>query len=553
MQDKGIAAAKSAAATLVEAVADDVLVGLVAFDDDARVLVRPTTDRAAVLGAVSGLTAQDETALYDGIAAALGTLGQAGDRTLVVLSDGGDTVSAGTLESATAQLVASGVRAEVVGFRTDESQDATLQGLAAAGHGHVTTAQDEAGLTRAFATVATALSSQVQVTVTLPEGITGGDQTVHVSAMAGGRAISASTVIALPAVLPDAPGPEPEPQPAPRAGSVVVAPDVPTALATPWPAVASVALLGATLALLVAWGPRRRRPETRLEQISFYAMTGNRLRRSAAAKDRDHQRGQPLLDLAERFLRRRGLNEGLSLLLDRADLPWKPNEYLVLRIAGASTALAAAMLITSSWPMRLLAPVVGWLALASYVRWRARTRVSRFAAQLPDALALVASSLQTGFSLSQALDAISRDTAEPLRGQFARAMAEHRLGAELEDALERVATRMECEDLSWTVMAIRIQRQVGGNLAQTLRTTVATLRERASLRRQVQALSADGRLSAYVLIALPPIVVVGVSVVSPGYMEQLWAEPAGVVSLAAGTVGMLVGTIWIRRLVKVDL
>ena len=146
--------------------------------------------------------------------------------------------------------------------------------------------------------------------------------------------------------------------------------------------------------------------------------------------------------------------------------------------------------------------------------------------QLPDALALVASSLQTGFSLSQALDAISRDTAEPLRGQFARAMAEHRLGAELEDALERVATRMACEDLL-DGDGHPDPAAVGGNLAQTLRTTIATLRERASLRRQVQALSADGRLSAYVLIALPPIVVVGVSIVSPGYMEQLWASRPG--------------------------
>ena len=552
MEANGIAAAKAAADALVGAVADDVLVGLVAFDDSPRVLVQPTTDRSAVLAAVAGLTAQDETALYDGIAAALASLGPAGDRTLVLLSDGGDTVSVGTLQSATAQLVASGVRAEVVGFRTDESQDATLQGLAAAGHGRVITAQDEAGLTRAFGSVATALSSQVQVTATLPEGITGGDQQVVVTATAGGRAVTASTVVALPTVRRDAPDAAPEP--APRAGAVVVAQDVPQLVATPWPAVGSIALLCGALVLLVAWGPRRRRPQTRMDQIAFFGLSGTPVKRSARTETGVVQRGQKVLDLAERFVRRRGMDEGLALLLDRADVPWRPHEYLVLRIAGASSALALAMVLSDSAPLRVIAPVVGWLVITAYVRWRARARIATV--RRPAAGRVGARGIEPADRV-QPEPGARRDLrathAEPLRGQFARAMAEHRLGAELEDALERVAVRMDCEDLTWTVMAIRIQRQVGGNLAQTLRTTIATLRERASLRRQVKALSADGRLSAYVLIALPPVVVVAVSVLSPGYMSRLWAEPAGVISLAIGTLGMVVGTFWIQRLVKVDL
>lgn len=549
MKGRGITAATAAADGLVRAVAPDVEVGLVTFDDTATVVVPPTRERVTIRSALAGLTAKDETALYDGVGAALAALGPVGDRTVVLLSDGGDTVSLATLQTTTQQLGASGVRAEVVGFRTDETQDTVLATLASAGHGHVTTAQDQDGLTRAFGAVATTLASQVQVSADLPTDL-GGEQDVQVSATAGADRLLATTQVRLPVVVPDGAS---APAPAPRADAVAIAAGVPALFATPWPAVAAFALLGVVLVYLLSGLAGRARPRTRLEQIAFFGISGRPIPRPQDQLDTVHQRGQALLDVAERFVRRRGLEDGLALLLDRADLPWRPHEYLVLRVAGAMAALAVAVVLGDSWALSVVALPVGWFVVTAYVRWRARSRIARFADQLPDALALVASSLQTGFSLHQALDAVSRDTTDPLRGQFSRAMAENRLGADLEDALDRVATRMDCEDLAWTVMAIRIQRQVGGNLASTLRTTTSTLRERSSLRRQVQALSADGRVSAYVLLALPPLLGLGLLVISPDYVSALWTEPLGLLMLAVATAGMVLGSVWIRQLVRVEM
>ena len=133
----------------------------------------------------------------------------------------------------------------------------------------------------------------------------------------------------------------------------------------------------------------------------------------------------------------------------------------------------------------------------------AARRAKRFEQQLPDVLTLVASSLSTGFSLPQALDAIVRDVAQPAAKEFSRAMAETRIGSDIEDALERMADRMDSKNMHWAAMAIQIQRKVGGNLGETLRTTATTLREREALFRHVRALSAEGRLSAVILIALP--------------------------------------------------
>lgn len=131
------------------------------------------------------------------------------------------------------------------------------------------------------------------------------------------------------------------------------------------------------------------------------------------------------------------------------------------------------------------------------VMFRISRRRSAFADQLPDVLQLVAGALQTGFSLPQALDAVVRENSQPAAGEFSRALAETRIGGELEGAMNKVADRMNSTDLRWTVMAIAIHRQVGGNLVEVLRNTVDTMRERAQMRRQVRALSAEGRLSAY--------------------------------------------------------
>ena len=126
-----------------------------------------------------------------------------------------------------------------------------------------------------------------------------------------------------------------------------------------------------------------------------------------------------------------------------------------------------------------------------------------------------------------------------------------RLGAELEESLDDVAARMKCEDLSWVVIAIRISREVGGNLAEVLGTTVKTMRERAELRGQVRVLSAEGRVSARILTALPFVVAVLLLLVRPGYLTPLFHSGGGIALVVMGSVLLVLGTIWLNRLVKI--
>jgi tight adherence protein B len=153
----------------------------------------------------------------------------------------------------------------------------------------------------------------------------------------------------------------------------------------------------------------------------------------------------------------------------------------------------------------------------------------------------------------QAFDAVSRELPPgPLTTEFGRVIAETRIGADISDALERVADRIGNEDLAWAVMAVRIQRDTGGNLAEILLTTVETLRERARLRGHVRALSAEGRLSAYILIGLPIVTGVWMYLTRREYLSVLWTTSTGLMLLVGAVVLVIVGSFWMSRWVRVE-
>jgi tight adherence protein B len=211
-----------------------------------------------------------------------------------------------------------------------------------------------------------------------------------------------------------------------------------------------------------------------------------------------------------------------------------------------------AALLTRRLLIALVAVLLGALIPWGYLDVRARQRLTAFNDQLPDTLQMMAGGLQAGYSLPQAVDSVVREGADPVAAEFNRALVETRLGAPVEDALEGVAERMESVDFGWTVMAIRIQREVGGNLAEILRNVAATLRERERLRRQVRVLSAEGRLSAWIIGLMPFVFALFLLLVRPGYFELLYTTAVGWILLGISLVLMVVGVIWLRNVVKVE-
>jgi Flp pilus assembly protein TadB len=261
--------------------------------------------------------------------------------------------------------------------------------------------------------------------------------------------------------------------------------------------------------------------------------------------------GNVALDMTKRLMSPE-VQRRLSARLELAGITRKPAEWVLFGCGLGLVTAAAVSVLTDVVIGVLVGVAVGWGGMHVLLNFLIRRRRGAFAEQLPDLLQILASSLQSGFSLLQALDAAVREAAQPAGGEFARALAEVRLGADLEDALETVAVRMGSEDLRWTVMAIRIQRGIGGNLAEVLTTTVNTIRERGYLRRHVRALSAEGRLSAYVLIVLPVVVSAFLFVVEPAYMRPLYATHIGQAMLAGAVVLMATGTALMRQMIKIE-
>jgi Flp pilus assembly protein TadB len=244
--------------------------------------------------------------------------------------------------------------------------------------------------------------------------------------------------------------------------------------------------------------------------------------------------------------------ERLARRLDLAGLTRKPAEWALFGGLLGVVIAATLSLVTSYVLLGVLAgAVIGWLTMRMSLSVRILRRRASFSDQLPDILQLIASTLQAGFSLPQALDAVVREQGQPAAGEFSRAVAEARLGARLEDGLDAVATRMESDDLHWTVMAIRIQQGVGGNLAEVLLTIATTIRERAAMRRQVRALSAEGRLSAYILVALPIIVATWLFITSGPYMRPLYTTTMGEILLGLAVALVVIGALVMRKMIKV--
>lgn len=254
----------------------------------------------------------------------------------------------------------------------------------------------------------------------------------------------------------------------------------------------------------------------------------------------------------EEFAKHRGFLDKVTLRLEQADLPVKAGEVVFF---GLIIALIAAVL--GAILLGLIGAVVGLLVGAAIpsvvVNMAAKRRSRKFTSQLPDTLQLLASTLRSGYSLLQGVDAVAKQVEEPMAKEFKRAMTEARLGRPVEEALSDVADRTGSIDFAWAVMAVKIQREVGGNLSELLLTVAETMVARERLRREVRALTAEGRISAIILGILPLGLGVVLFAINPDYMRTLFETSTGKMLLSGSGVMAVVGFYWMKKTIEVDI
>ncbi|MFZ1653267.1 MAG: type II secretion system F family protein [Candidatus Nanopelagicales bacterium] len=316
--------------------------------------------------------------------------------------------------------------------------------------------------------------------------------------------------------------------------------------------ITAMVIAAISLIALVALPSKRTQSQQQLvERVQQYApapQTGVNMNTSVIARLRVHGEHQ-----AAQVLSHQGWSERLGAGLTSAGMTLKPEEFLLLSASGGfAGGLGLFLLAHASIPAAVLGAAIGLAVPAVVLRLKASRRQARFIAEMPDMLTALASGLSAGAALGQALESVASESTGPMGDELNRVIIETRLGTSIADALEATSGRMHCPDLGLVVMAMRLQGMHGGNLSELLNTVAATLRERVQMQRHVRALSAEGRISLLVLMALPFLVLAFIAVVRPEYFHFFISTVIGLMMLGMVAIMMLCGYLWARTIVNVE-
>lgn len=263
---------------------------------------------------------------------------------------------------------------------------------------------------------------------------------------------------------------------------------------------------------------------------------------------------EQVVEKAEEAAASRGNLGTTTSLLEKAEVPLRVGEAFAIQVGLVVVALVVGFFLSGG--NILFALILGLLAgivPVTYIKFKVGRRAKKLESQLPDTLNLLASTLKAGYSFVQGMDAVGNEGDEPLAGEFRRTVNEARLGKDLDVALDDLAERVSSVDLLWAIVAIKIQREVGGNLAELLTTVADTMTARTRLRGEVAALTAEGRVSALVLLFLPFGVGLAMFFLNKDYISLLWQSTIGYAAMGGAMVSMVIGALWMRKIIDIEI
>ena len=534
MRGRPLINARAAARAVVGAAGPDDQVGIVAFGHTAFGLGRLSASAADAQSSLDGLSVdrQSGTALYDAIVLAARHLG-AGDspgRAIVVVTDGSDVSSNNTLQQAVVAAHAARASIYTIGIGGPNFTPAALMSLSRETGG----SYRRVARTRDLGGVYAALSSEL-------------DRTWQLSYVTAGRP---GMTLRLAATIP-------------RGGTAVVDTQVlggSSDLIAPSHLIPSFGYTGAgtiLVALLVGglvflsccfWYASRRGGQLRARIEPHLGVVDR-----SAKVQRGHGRAAARVQVAdglEQMLGNLRQFKRVQLMLERADMPLRAGELLALcAAAGVLFGLVAAAAASPPLVILVTMAVCGSLPLA-FVSFKAVRRIRKFENQLPDLLITMAASLKAGHSFRQGIQSVVDEGAEPAAKEFRRVMTETQLGKPMDAALADLGGRVGSKNLTFVINAVTIQRQIGGSLAGLFDMVAETVRQRQQFSRKVRGLTAMGRMSAYVLVALPFFIAVVVTLLNPVYMSPLYHSATGQKLVGGGLTMILIGSAILKKIVS---
>jgi Flp pilus assembly protein TadB len=534
MRGQAIAGAMAAARAFANQRTGLEQLALIGFNDKSTVLLKPTSDAAAIDEALRRPPALAlGTHIYDGVQAALRLIGDASIRagSIVVLSDGADTGSNTSEASVAAAARRDHVRVFTVGLRSSQFDPSALQRLATDANGQYASATSVARLQQIYAALGAKFAREYLVSyrsAALP-----GDHVGVAVRVTGLPGLEVSGYVT-PGVSGNGHGRSPYHK------------SLWNRLWTSSLTMLFIAFLVASLVALAVMallsGHKRGTLKRRMAQ--FVSIPEPEQERPAAVLSDRVEEG------TERVLARTRWWGRFMDELELAGITWSPRRIVLFTFIGTFVCIWLLSVITGSPLVALLGLGIPF-AVRSYVRRKVARKRLLFSEQLPDNLQVLASALRAGHSFISALSVVVDDAPEPSRTEFRRVISDEQLGVSLEDALHVVVERMENRDLEQVALVAAVQRSSGGNTAEVLDRVVETIRERFELRRTVRTLTAQGRMSRWVVSALPLFLLLVISLINPGYMHALYGNGAGRVALVFAAVMVVAGSFVIKRIVNI--
>ncbi|MBT8246321.1 MAG: VWA domain-containing protein, partial [Acidimicrobiia bacterium] len=556
MRGAPLEAAKAAAARFVSEMPAGVQIGIISFGNSPALAAEFTDDRQTLLSAIDLLTARGETALYDGLVAAgaLFSNESSEGRAVVLLSDGGDTVSSSSLEDAVLTVGELQAKLFAVELQSPENDSDALLALADAGGGTVTSADDPAAIEALFGEIASELLSSYRLVYTSEAFELA---SLRVDVIAEGSVVAGATRwIELPAdasivdgdPVDTEPGPvDPAPVvvPPPRRGTTVELTWLESAAAS-WLGAGAVFVAFAIIFVTIALRPRVPRGARGSSTLTSSSQVRAREKKTALSTIADSATA-----FAEQTLNRGDRFKTLNAALERAGVVLRPGELIVLTGSGALAAAAIGfLLLNEAFGLLFGAIVIG--AVPLWLESKKDKRSALFGEQLGDTLQLMATSMRAGYGLLQAIDAVAEEALSPTAEEFQRIKIETHLGRDLDDSLKAAAGRVDSEDFRWVAEAIEIHRQIGGDLAEILDAVNETIRDRNRIRRRIKSLSAEGRISGIILSLIPIVLVFVILIINPGYIGELTSSGLGQGLIVGGIVAWLIAVAWMRKIIRLQ-
>ena len=533
MRGDAISDAMAAARVFAERRPPNQYMGLVAFNRSASVLLTPTTDDGAIERALANPPRlADGTHLYDGIDSAIAVLNESDVSvgTIIVLSDGADTGSKTSAAAVGNEARKAHIRVFTIGIRSPQFTSVPLKHLGARTSGAYAEATSTADLTRVYGELGRRLANEYILTYRSTMGL---NRTVRLAVRVKGVPGLAVSGYMTPSTRSAASGPYHQ---------SVVSRILQSPLTMLLVTLMIAGLLAFTVFSLVV--PRRRTLRARMAEFVS-------IRTAAVAVDDVRGRvGSRVLVGAERSLEGTRWWARFKETLELAEIKTSAFRIALWTVVATLFAMWLLVLVLGSVLFAILGLGIP-LIVRSVIFRKLERRRKLFAEQLPDNLQVLASALRAGHSFVGALSVVIDDADDPSRTEFRRVVADEQLGIPLEDALRAVVKRMGNDDLEQVALVAALQRQTGGNMAEVLERVTETIRERFELRRMVQTLTAQGRMSRWIVSALPVALLIAISVINPEYMKPLFASTGGRVALMFAALMLVAGSLVIKKIVNI--